>query len=985
MSSLSSRRFEKVLLLALGGFLLALLLPLLVPLVQAAFAAMTVTAKLIANLVGMGLIALLVTILLMPLETLGWWAGWYGDPIQATAENLGSFQGQMTSDMTVSHYVVYLDGIGQSTFDYLPDVEQFLDELAQVLPDDIQIIRGLMPYSPMNRPLTSQERPFAWFWNWVNRLKSSQRGSMLAFLVNLRNVFVVWVSADQRYGPIYNRGTAQVIYNSLINHGYQPGSGVPITLIGFSGGGQISMGAVPYLKEALPAPIDLISIAGVFSGNNNILKLEHIYHLVGDQDKIERLGPIFFPNRWKLLALSYWNRSKRLGKVSLINLGPVGHEVPGGVMDPERVLPDGRTALQQTIQWVADILQGTAPLKELQPTPMLSNLERYRQAPFNRSECYPVRAALPVERYRPIAPWMGRLLLPQPDQRQPQTVPFEIHHAPEKYAHLIGTVVSLGWSEDANVQAYVQQVTKDVHFSPQATYKSQQGGVYPTRLNHWRRVNPLESLAGAHPDDDVIVALPDPVRVEPSASAPLSSHYPLTLRIAHEPIQITGLYYGLVKFRGPVDGAGIDPERSLADDPEQFYVVHFNKASGQFDGIQEKVWLPQVVADDNGTYPFTNAGIEQSPLNETGWYIYGAMGSDALGEADQFVVRAIAPRALFQLQPDQEIVGRKAVKTYLKQTAWSQLAEQKGQISSVPLTYRSKAQGDHASSWEKGTRALLVHVYGGIGGNQTEPAAQGPVYFGHFSFGVATVVQEPLTDELRFDIVYHQIYTHNPDGLTAGTMHWSRYMGDRQFGWIGLRPVADTLINFAPFTRDYPVTAGQEASPLDVLIRQLEVMAARYRIGDGSGGTYVGPANNCAQDSNQSLYAALQSMARSVGANPDRSQADINAWMRQHPDVARDLQQLEQLGKDLRHHLMPWGSARADWATEAASLGSTLEDDPLKTLGRGLVSWRTVLPRVASNSITECFLRAGATAWMLRTNQLGGDNPEIEPLPPLAF
>jgi len=90
----------------------------------------------------MGLIALLITILLIPLETLGWWAGWYGDPVQATAENSGSLQEQRTGDTNVSHYVVYLDGIGQSTFEYLPEIDVFLDELAHVLPDDIPI-RGL--------------------------------------------------------------------------------------------------------------------------------------------------------------------------------------------------------------------------------------------------------------------------------------------------------------------------------------------------------------------------------------------------------------------------------------------------------------------------------------------------------------------------------------------------------------------------------------------------------------------------------------------------------------------------------------------------------------------------------------------------------------------------------------------------------------------------------------------------------------------------
>jgi predicted Abi (CAAX) family protease len=348
-------------------------------------------------------------------------------------------------------------------------------------------------------------------------------------------------------------------------------------------------------------------------------------------------------------------------------------------------------------------------------------------------------------------------------------------------------------------------------------------------------------------------------------------------------------------------------------------------------------------------------------------------------------VSAIAPRALFQLQPTQEVVGRKAIKTFLKKTAWSQLREQKGNISSVIMGYKSQPRETLPLTWPEGTRTLVVHVYGGIGGKQIEPAAQGPVYFGHFSFGVATVIREPLTDELRFDIVYHQIYTQNPDGLTAGAMHWSRYMGDLQFGWIGTRPIADTLIDFAPFTQRYPVASNQESSPLDVLIRRLEVMSARYRIGDGSGGTYVGPANNCSQDSNQSLYAALQQMSRSVRGNTAVSQADIKAWMQENPEQARQLEQLEQLGKHLKKYLMPLGSARADWATQAADLGSALEDDPLQTLARAVVSWRTVLPRVASDSITECFLQQGATAWMLRTNQLGGLNPQIEPLAPITF
>ncbi len=942
--------------------LLALLLPGLPPLWQLLIGFITKIPALIRNLIEIGLLALLLSLLLMPLEALGWWAGWYGDPIQTTSNSLGQFQTTTPTPSAIARYVVYLDGIGQAKFDYLPDVERFLTDLTAVLPDDIQIIRGLMPYSPMNRPLT-EDRPLSWFWNRADRLKVSGQGGFLGFFINLRNIFVVTISADSRYGPVYNRGTAQVIYNSLINHGYDPQSPVPITLIGFSGGGQISMGAAPYLKQALRSPIDIVSIAGVFSGNNNSLGLEHIYHLVGAKDPVERAGPIGFPKRWHVFFLSYWNRTKRMGKVSLIDLGPVGHQLPGGVMDPDLRLPSGETALQQTVNWVANILQGKAPLAELNPPRTLSNFDRYHAAPFNQPSFYPLHAAVARDRYQPVANWIGRLILPSLEQRQTQAIPFKVHHAPPAYRHLIGQVVTLAWSEDVRVQAYVAQVTKDVHFSPTAEYKSQQGGVYPTRLNHWRLVDPLESLAGALPVDAMIVALPDPIEVEANG---------MRLRIGHEPIQITGRYYGLVQFVSAI--APADP--ALAASPEYFRVVHYNRATQQFDGVEEVVYLPTVMLDDNHTAPFTNAGIERSPLNPTGWYIYGA--PDARG---QFVVQAIAPRALFQLQPTATVIGRRAVRTELKKTSWANLPAQKGKISSTLLSYTSASLQDPQRHWQEGSRALLVHVYGGIGGAQTEPSAQGPVYFGHFAFGVATVIRDPFTDELRFDMVYHQIYTQNPDGLIAGTMHWSRYMGDRQFGWIGIRPVADTLIQFAPFTGNYAVAPDQEKSPLDVLIRQLEVMMARYRIGDGTGGTYVGPANNCAQDSNQSLYAALKHMTRSrLTTDPD-----LQDWLAQNPEEAKRLRQLKRLGHDLKSQLMPWGSARADWSTEAAVLGSTLEDDPLKTLGRGLVSWRTVLPRVASDSITACFLRQGAIAWMLRTNQLGGDNPEIEPLAPITF
>ena len=928
--------------------------------------------KLAFDLVWIGIIALVAAALLAPLEALGWWAGWYGDRVNIALDTTG--ESQTIPQQKVTRYVVYLDGIGQSTFDYLPDIQEFLDSLATVLPEDVLLIKGIMPYSVRNNPLTGN-RPLAFFWRLADSFRLKNPASLFGYLVNIRNVLVVAVSADRRYGPIYNLGIAKVIYQALIRHGYQPNSSVPITLIGFSGGGQMAAGAAPFLRQTLTAPIEVISLGGVISGNVNFLKLEHLYHLVGDKDMVERMG-MMFPRRWAVFFLSYWNRAKRMGKVNRISLGPVGHQLPGGLMDPEQFLPDGRSYMQQTIDWVVGILLGTAALADRATPRQASNYERYRQAAFNQPQFYPLHQSVSPEYYRPIAPWMGRLILPAKERRQVlRGVLFEVHHAPADFQYLVGRVTILRWSDEPHVRSYVKAVTKDVHFSAQSEYSSQQGIVHPTRINHWRLVDPLESLAGSHPYDDVMVMLQEPIVVQPEGNVPDSLHQALqlnkssqgesnptyTLYISRDPVQVTGRYYGLVKFLQPVESGS-----------DLFRVVHFNRASKQFDGAEEIVRMPQVVANRNNTYPSTSKNIDKSPLNETGWYIYGA-----LDESGLFIVQALAPRVLLQVKPERTIAGR-AVKNYLKKESWDNLAAQKGKISSVLLG--DKTIQTRNAAWHEGQRALLIHLYGGIGGKKTEPKAKSPLYFGHFAYGIAKVVREPLTDELRFEIVYHQIYTHNTDGLIAGSLHWSRYMGDRSFGWMGLRPVADTLVELDGFTGDYVTQDGWKRSPLDEVIYQLEIMAARYRIGDGTGGTFVGPANNCTQDANQALYAALRRIARAIRSHPD-----VEEWKQQHPEQLHRLEQLERLGKDLKRLLLPWGTARADWRDRAEVLGSTLEDNPVQNLIRSLLSWRTILPRLTSDEVTQAFLRQGGSAWVLRTNQVGGFDPDVEPVAPMTL
>ncbi len=924
------------------------------------FAALPGPVQLLLNLLWIGLVALVVAGLLAPLETLGWWAGWYDDEVNTTV-NAGELAQPAPADQAFSRYVVYLDGIGKSNFEYLPDIEEFLDTLAPTLPDDVALVRGIMPYSVMNSPL-DEDRPLSFLWRYADKLRFANPASILGLLVNIRNVLIVGVSADKRYGPLYNQGIAQVVYNGLIKNGYQPSSGTPVTFIGYSGGGQMSCANAPYLKRALGAPIDVISLGGVISANINILKLEHLYHLVGDKDMVERIGPKMFPGRWKLFHLSYWNRAKRRGKITVIPMGPVGHQVPGGILDPKLILADGRSSLQQTIDTINTILRGDIlDANSLENERKPSNYDIFQANPLVQPQTYPLYRRPNPNLYVPLSDWIGRLILP-PKAARFKGVYYEIHQAPDGYQGLVGQVVKLCWADHPTTQKFVQAVTHDVHFSADAEYSSRvNGAIHPLRLNHWLQVDPLESLAGSLPGDDMIVAVERPE----VANGPDG----VTLRITSQPMEVTGRYYGLVQFVEPIAGT------------DQFRVRHFNRASCAFDGPEELVSLPPVsLMEAYGSYPSVTEGLERSPHNELGWYIYGAQNS-----AGTFVVQALGPRALFRLQPDRVVFGgNRTAYRYIRKESWAAVVAQKGKASSVLCTTldngRPEAIAAAIADWQEGDRLLVLHNYGGIGGEKKEPAAFSPIFFGHFAYGRAEVVRDPLADELRFDIRYYQVYCHNIDGLIAGTLHWTRYQGDRQRGWLGTRPTCDILIKLDAFSRYYDFD-GRQYSPLRGMEAYLQAMTARYRIGDGTGGTFVGPSNNCSQDSNQALFASLQNLSRGLSGH----EAELQAWANQHPDQAQAFQQIVAFGKDMKNTLQPLGNIRHDWEKNEFNLGSSIEDEPIRNLIMGLGSWRTVLPRKASDVVAQTFLKYGASAWVLRTSQVGGYDPTIEPIAPMTF
>ncbi len=963
LSSRPPRRLLKFLTIALTTFVVMGLIFTSQGWLSVWIGALSKTAGLTIILVVISLIALLISILLTPLEALTWWAGWQ----ESGPLNPGVTVRSPSPDTEIARYVIYLDGINQGTYACLPEVDRFLDELVAALPPNVLVVKGIMPYSVANRPL-SENRPLAFLWRIVESFTQKNPNHPIGFIINLRNVFAVAVSADWRYGPLQNQGLAQVLFDSLVYHGYQPRSQTPITLIGNSGGGQMSMGAVTYLQQLTGTTIEVISISGVIAGNTGVMEAEHLYHLVGAKDLVEKIGPVCFPSRWAIALRSNWNRAKRRGKISIIPLGPVGHNGQTGPLGPDAQLEDGRSHLQQTLDLVTGILLKDWALSGLNPADFvqISNYERYQEAPFNRPEYYPIQQSVSSELYHPTHTWLGRLILPSLDERHPgQGVLCQVYHAPEGYNALVGQVVNLRWSDDPEVQSYVQQATYDVHFASQVRLSQRQGNLHPERLNHWSKVDPLESFAGAHPRDDIVVALQEPLEVLDS-----ESDRP-TISIRSEPLHVTGRYYGLVQIR-----------ESLGE--ERFRVQHYSRESQKFDGALSVVYIPTVITNRYGITPSSNHQLEQSPANKSGWYIFGAQNVDG-----EFVVQALAPYLLLALQPDRVIRGKKATLKYINFDYWKDVVAQKGTLTttlllpdadeggtatsdfSPPNLSQSGRAGWHEDGsqiFPEGTRALLMHVYGGIGGKKREPAAMNPVFFGHFSFGIAYIVREPLTDRLRFEIEYRQIYTHNSGGIISGSNGWTRYIGDRQFGCLGTRPVADIAIAFPPLTEDYNFD-GVVFSPMKYLIRELDVMAARYRIGDGTGTTFVSSVNSCVQDSSQALYSSLKRMIADFKLNPL-----MLKWLREHPDHEQThrFQLLTDLVRSLKANLVPFGLVRRDWKYGDLTLGRFPGETPGQTMINALASWRTLLPRLANDVIAMIFLQLGATLWVIRTNQVGG-------------
>ena len=297
----------------------------------------------ILTLIGLGILLLLAMAVLAPLESLGWWAGWTGKTshLDDFDEEIKQLSSNQQPPPEKEHYVVYLSGVGVVSADGLSyDEIDFINQLTAVMPD-AQIITDVFPYSVNNNPLTGQ-RALAPLWRWVRSIQIKNPDSLIVLaLLNIRNMLQVTVSADPRYGPIYSLGIAHEIARSLARHGYRLGSRKPVFLVGYSGGGQVSVGSASYLSPLIDAPVHILSIGGIIADDPGMRHIKHLTYFFGTRDPFQKLGGILWPGRWPIMKQSAWNQAKANGKIDFVDMGPMAHNAYGGYYDVRVSLPNG--------------------------------------------------------------------------------------------------------------------------------------------------------------------------------------------------------------------------------------------------------------------------------------------------------------------------------------------------------------------------------------------------------------------------------------------------------------------------------------------------------------------------------------------------------------------------------------------------------------------------------------------------------------------
>jgi hypothetical protein len=195
-------------------------------------------------------------------------------------------------------------------------------------------------------------------WTWLHQWRLRVPNNVFDLLIVIRNVCQVLVSADPRYGPVYNLGVAREVSERLLQRGYPAHTGKPVFLIAYSGGAQIAAGIAPYLRDNLGADVRMVGLGPVFTDDPDVAAVSSCLALLGNTDNfVPGLGWLFYPGRWSWLRHSAWNRWVASGKLRIHRCGPMWHVGRRDYFSRSALLENGTSFADHCADLVAAELQ----------------------------------------------------------------------------------------------------------------------------------------------------------------------------------------------------------------------------------------------------------------------------------------------------------------------------------------------------------------------------------------------------------------------------------------------------------------------------------------------------------------------------------------------------------------------------------------------------------------------------------------------------
>jgi len=296
---------------------------------------------------------------LAPVGTLVWW-------LSQSAETLGLKKNQtknlpsgddsktVAKPANINCYIIFLPGVGDFSANKLtPGEEFFLNRLQQLHPNCV-VVSDVFPYSAANESLGGQ-RVLAPLWSAVENADGWLKNADI--FIKIRNLWRFAISADERYGPVYNQGIATAVIDRMnaaypISKSQQP---LKLILIGTSGGVQVALGAASYLDEWLNADLTVVSVGGDFDGNTGFEAVNHMYHLQGRRDWVEDIARFVFASRWPLTVGSPFNQARYSGRYTVVVSGPHTHDGAEGYFGQAFVGESKTTYVELTLQQVKQL------------------------------------------------------------------------------------------------------------------------------------------------------------------------------------------------------------------------------------------------------------------------------------------------------------------------------------------------------------------------------------------------------------------------------------------------------------------------------------------------------------------------------------------------------------------------------------------------------------------------------------------------------